>query len=304
MLSPLLAVLAAVANALASALQRKAARQEPAEENLSLRLVWHLLHRPVWFGGIASIIAGFLLQAVALGNGQLSVVQPLLALELPAALILSGFFFGSRLGRREWGASAVMAAGLAGLLVTLGPSSGKTSSVTWWEWVIGCGANLALIAAGVLWGRRASGARRAAVLGATTGCAFGLTAALMKGMTNRFSHGLLSVFTSWQLWAMIAVGAGAMFLLQSAMHAGQLLATQPGLTMADPVVAILWGVLIFHEEVRGGLFILLAVLAAAAVATAVMVLSRSPLLSGEGGEREEDDESRRKATSSPSRDEA
>ncbi|MFR0357590.1 DMT family transporter [Streptomyces sediminimaris] len=304
MLSPLLAVLAAVANALASALQRKAARREPAEENLSLRLVWHLLHRPVWFGGVASIIAGFLLQAVALGNGQLSVVQPLLALELPAALILSGFFFGSRLGRREWGASAVMAVGLAGLLIALGPSSGSTSSVTWWEWVIGCGANLMLIAAGVLWGRRASGARRAAVLGATTGCAFGLTAALMKGMTNRFSQGLISVFTSWQLWAMIIVGAGAMFLLQSAMNAGRLLATQPGLTMADPVVAILWGVLIFHEQVRGGLFILLAVLAAAAVATAVMVLSRSPLLSAEGGEREDDEAPSREAAGSPSRDQA
>ncbi|MEU8479406.1 DMT family transporter [Streptomyces hygroscopicus] len=287
MLSPLLAVLAAVANALASALQRKAAREEPEEENLRLRLVWHLLHRPVWFCGVASLIVAFLLQAVALGNGQLSVVQPLLALELPTALIIAGFLFGSRLGRREWGASAVMAMGLAGLLLALGPSGGSTSSVAWWEWAIGCGANMVLIAAGVLCGRRASGARRAAVLGTTTGCAFGLTAALMKGMMSSFSHGLLSVFTSWQLWAMIIVGAGAMFLLQSAMHAGRLLATQPGLTMADPVVAILWGVLIFHETVRGGLFILLAVLAAAAVAAAVMVLSRSPLLSGEGGERED-----------------
>ncbi|MFJ9761968.1 hypothetical protein [Streptomyces sp. NPDC101149] len=77
-------------------------------------------------------------------------VQPLLALELPAALIFSGFFFGSRLGRREWGTSAVMAVGLAGLLITLGPSGGNTSSITWWEWVIGCGANLLLVEAGIL----------------------------------------------------------------------------------------------------------------------------------------------------------
>ncbi len=293
MLSPLLAVLAAVANALASALQRKAAREEPAEENLTVRLVWHLLHRPVWFGGILAVIAGFLLQAVALGSGQLSVVQPLLSLELPAALIFSGFFFGSRLGPREWGASAIMAVGLAGLLITLGPSSGRTSSVSWTAWLIGCGANMSLVAAGVLWGRSVSGARRAAVLGATTGATFGMTAALMKGMTNAFSRGLVAVFTSWQLWAMIVAGAGAMFLLQSAMHAGKLLATQPGLTMADPVVAILWGVLVFHEKVRGGLFILLAVLAAAAVAAAVMVLSRSPLLSGESGAHEDADEAGR-----------
>ncbi|WNM33216.1 DMT family transporter [Streptomyces sp. Li-HN-5-11] len=287
MLSVLLAVLAAVANALASALQRKAAREEPAEENLSLRLVGHLLHRPVWLAGVSSLIAGFLLQAVALGAGQISLVQPVLALDLPAALILSGLFLGSRLGRREWGASAVMAAGVAGLLFALGPGDGKSSSVSWLGWLIGCGANALLILAGVLWARAESGTRRAAVLGATTGCAFGMTAALIKGVTDNYAHGLAAVFTGWQLWAMIAVGACAMFLLQSAMQAGRLLATQPGLTMVDPVIGILWGVLIFHETVRGGPYIVLAVAAAAAAAAAVTVLSRSPLLSDEAGRRED-----------------
>jgi hypothetical protein len=72
-LSVPLAVLAAIANALASVLQRKAARERPESESHNWRLVWSLLHRPIWFGGVAAIIAGFLLQAVALGNGQLSV---------------------------------------------------------------------------------------------------------------------------------------------------------------------------------------------------------------------------------------
>ncbi|MFF8594279.1 DMT family transporter [Streptomyces sp. NPDC015220] len=288
MLSPLLAVLAAVANALASALQRKAAREEPAEENLSLRLVWHLLHRPVWLAGVLSLISGFLLQAVALGFGQISLVQPLLALDLPIALVLSGFLLGSDVGRREWGASAVMAAGVAGLLFALGPSGGASSFASWQGWLIGGTANVLLIAAGVLWARRATGTRRAALLGATTGCAFGLTAALIKGVTDTYSQGLAAVFAGWRLWAMIAVGACAMFLLQSAMQAGRLLATQPGLTMADPVIGILWGVLVFHEQVRGGLFIVLAVLAAAAAAAAVMVLSRSPLLNGSSGAHGDD----------------
>lgn len=289
-LSILFAVLAAFSNALASALQRKAARNEPAEENLSPRLVWRLLHQPVWLAGILSITVSFLLQATALGTGQISMVQPLLSLELPVALILSGFFFGNRLGIREWGASAVMAAGLAGLLIALDPRGGRSASVTWVGWLIGCGANAVLIAAGLLWARGASGTRRAALLGATTGCAFGMTAGLMKGMTNTFAHGLLALFTSWQLWAMCAAGAGAMFLLQSTLHAGQLLVTQPGLTMADPVVSILWGVLIFGESVRGSLFIVLALASSTAVAAAVMVLSRSPLLAGDAGHREEADD--------------
>jgi hypothetical protein len=134
-----------------------------------------------------------------------------------------------------------------------------------------------------------AGARRAAILGAATGCAFGLTAALIKGMTDQAAHGLAGIFTSWQLYAMIVSGSGAMFLLQSAMNAGRLLATQPGLTLVDPVVSILWGVLVFQEQARGGWFVLLALAGAAVVSAAVVALARSPLLSGESGRREGDE---------------
>jgi hypothetical protein len=120
-----------------------------------------------------------------------------------------------------------------------------------------------------------------------TGCAFGFTAALIKGVTDAFSHGIGAVFTSWQLYAMIVAGAGAMFLLQSAMHAGRLLASQPGLTMSDPVVAILWGVFVFGEAVRSGVYTVLSIVGAAVVAVAVTLLTRSPLLAGQTGRGEE-----------------
>ena len=42
-------------------------------------------------GGVLAITVGFLLQTAALGNGQLSVVEPLLVLELPATLYRRGW---------------------------------------------------------------------------------------------------------------------------------------------------------------------------------------------------------------------
>lgn len=288
MLSVLLAVLAAIANALASVLQRKAARDRPESESLSWRLVRHLLHRPVWFAGVLSIIAGFLLQAAALGNGQISLVQPVLVLELPATLLLASLVFRSRLGVREWGASVMMAVGLAGLLFSLSPSQGSAAHATALRWAFASGVNVLLVAAMVMWARLAGpGARKAALLGVATGCAFGFTAALIKGVTDAFSHGIGAVFSSWQLYAMIVAGAGAMFLLQSAMHAGRLLASQPGLTMSDPVIAILWGVFVFGEAVRGGVYTILSVAGAVVVAVAVTLLTRSPLLAGQTGRGEE-----------------
>jgi len=150
----LLAVLAACANATSSVLQRKAGRNVPKRQNLSLKLVWSLAHEPVWFGGILAVIAGFLLQAAALGGGDLSVVEPILVFELPATLILASRVFGTRMRAREWGAATGMTAGLAALIYLLSPAAGRPESVRWYTWAAGIGVNLAFVAVMVGWGRR------------------------------------------------------------------------------------------------------------------------------------------------------
>lgn len=287
----LLAVLAACANATASVLQRQANQKVPRNENLSWKLIWSLLHEPVWFGGVLMVIVGFLLQATALGTGQLAVVEPILVLELPATLILASLVFESRMRQREWASAVAMTAGLAGLLYSLSPSAGRSATVRWYIWLIGIGVNLAVAGVLVAWGRHGpagrggssegSSSRQAAVLGVAAGATFGLTAALMKGMTTTFSSGIGALLASWQVYGMIAAGVLAMFLMQSAMNAGRLLAAQPGLTLSDPIVSILWGVLAFHEEVRGGMHILFAAASGVIMAAAVVALSRSPLLSEE-----------------------
>src|ERR1700748_116057 len=124
MLSYFLAVLAACANATSSVLQRKANQKVPQDENASWKQIRRLLRQPVWFAGIAAITVGFLLQASALGAGELSVVEPVLVLELPFTLIVAFRVFRSRLGPREWAPTAAMTAGLAGLLYLLAPSAG------------------------------------------------------------------------------------------------------------------------------------------------------------------------------------
>jgi drug/metabolite transporter (DMT)-like permease len=293
MLTYLLAVLAACANATSSVLQRKANAQVPRKQNLSPRLIWSLAHQPVWFGGVLAIFAGFLLQATALGSGQISVVEPVLVLELPATLLLAARVFRTRLGRREWACVAGMAAALAALLFALSPSGGRTAGVRWYAWVTGIGVNLAVAGVMVAWGRRgpaaggAGGTRGsahlAAALGVAAGSVFGLTAALMKGMTGTFSGGIAALLTSWQLYAMIAAGVLGMFLLQSAMNAGRLISAQPGLTLSDPIVSIAWGALVFNERIRGGWFIVMSVISSLVLIVAVVVLARSPLLPGHSG---------------------
>lgn len=309
MLTYALAVLAASANAVSSVLQRKANKRVPQRENMSLRQIQGLLRQPVWFGGIAAITAGFLLQASALGTGQLSVVEPILVLELPFTLIVASTVFRQRLGPREWLPTGAMTAGLAGLLFLLAPSAGGPPQLHWYGWLAGVGGNLALVGCLVLWARRGSvrpargngpgrsggspgrggedsgghgGSFRAAVVAVAAGSTFGLTAALMKATTETIAGGIGHLLTDWPVYAMVTAGVLGMFLTQSAMNAGQLIAAQPGLTLSDPLISVLWGVMAFHEQVRQGWYILGEVSCAGMIVAGVIMLARSPLLSEDG----------------------
>src|SRR5690606_30213062 len=114
------ALAAAFSNALATVLQRKAALTVPRSDTLRAGLMLDLLRRPVWLAGIAAVIAAAVCQAVALATGPLTVVQPLLVMELPLALVTGTALL--RGGRSRAGWTAVLAV-VAGLVVALGAAS-------------------------------------------------------------------------------------------------------------------------------------------------------------------------------------
>lgn len=276
MLGLLFGFLAALANAVSSVLQRRAGQEEGDDQEFSLRMILDLIRKPVWLLGILGVIAGFLFQAIGLGYGKLAQVEPILILELPFTIVLAWRFLGEGMSWLKGGAILAMTVGLAGLIYFLSPSAGKTTDVPMWKWGIAIGLGFALIGGLGWWGSRIGhDMARAAVLGAATGAGFGVTAGLMKGMTVVASHGFLMIFTAWQTYLMIVAGALSMFLLQNAMAAGKLAAAQPGFTLTDPVVAILWGVFVFDERVRHGWFLLLAVLSFALMVGAVVALSQT-----------------------------
>ncbi|HLH28037.1 MAG TPA: DMT family transporter [Acidimicrobiales bacterium] len=274
----LVAVITAVVNAASNVLQRAANRSEPRDLALSPRLVLHLLRRPLWLAGFGAVIASFLLQATALRLGTLAGVQPIIILELPLTLVGAAVALKANIGRREWLATGGAAAGVAAFLAALDPSGGSKGHAPAGSWLAAGASTVLVIGAVTAAGAASKGGRRAALLGVATGVCFGLTAALMKGMTGRLDGGIAGVLVAWQTYAMVAAGLVGMFLLQNALHAGPLVAGQPGITLADPAVAVLWGVLVFHESIRGGAFALVAVAAAVAIGVSTVALTRSPLL--------------------------
>jgi fructose-specific component phosphotransferase system IIB-like protein len=79
-----------------------------------------------------------------------------------------------------------------------------------------------------------------------------------------------------------------MFLASNAFQAGSLAASQPGLTIVDPLVAGALGVVLFGESLRHNPLILSGeVLAVAVVIASVIMLSQSPLVQDEDASESE-----------------
>ncbi|WP_433220105.1 DMT family transporter [Microtetraspora malaysiensis] len=276
----ILAVCAAACNALSSVLQRRAARTAPQSEAFKLSLLWDMMRRPVWLGGIGAMIGGFLFQASALNFGMLSLVQPLLIMELPFTMLIIWLRFGIKLDRNLWMAIISVTLGLALLLASAGPGGGHRAP-TAQDWVITaivCGG-IAAFLIGMAKIRR--GSHRAALLGITSGLGFAVTAALMKESTRLFDTEKAAVLTTWPVYAMVAAGIFSVFVLQTALQSGSLVVVQPTLNVTDPVTSIGLGVALFGESIRLGGWIVLELLGVGLIFYGSVKLAQSPHIRGQ-----------------------
>ena len=279
MLVPVLFALgAALSNALATVLQRKAALSVPRSDQLRAGLLLDLLRRPVWLAGIAAVVLAAVCQAVALATGPLTVVQPLFVLELPLALMIAAVLLDGRLPPAGWAAVAAVVTGLAVALAAAAPAGNRTQ-VPMSHWIpalaVCTAALVGLVAAGL---RRPEGRARAACFGLATAIAYATTAALMKTSMHTLDDGGITAFlTTWQTYGFALYGAAALFLLEHAMQAGPLVASQPALTLGDAGLSLVLGIVVYAETVRTGWWLLPQLLGVALVATGVLALAALPL---------------------------
>jgi drug/metabolite transporter (DMT)-like permease len=279
LLSYVCAALAAAGNAVGNVLQRKASLEESPDRPFGLGFLRDVIRRPVWLLGFSGLVASFVLQAIALGLGELSAVEPIITLEVPLTVLVASRVFGGRIGRAEWTSIFAMTAGMITLIAALNPQPGDETHVDHLTYVLAGGGTAATIVALVLASRRGSQFWRTGFLGASAGTSFGLTATLVKETATQFSeHGVLGVLTTWQTYVAVGFGVLGVVIMQWALHTGPLLAAQPGFTLMDPLVSILWGVLVFNEMTRTGPWLVLATFGGVAVGAGVAMLARSPLL--------------------------
>jgi drug/metabolite transporter (DMT)-like permease len=278
-----LALGAALANALTSVFQRMGVERAPADSTLRLSLLVYALRRRIWLLGFALMIVSFLLQAVALHFGQLSQVQPILTTELVFLVVILALWFGFAITRRELFGSLAVTGGLAGFLYFANPEYG-TQPPSLLEWIITGAACCAAIAAAIVLALRGPRWWRAAMFGTAAAICFAVTAACTKQVSGYAATDAGSLYRHWQTYALAIFGTLAVFLAQNAFHAGPIVASQSTIVLIDPLASILIGIGLFGDNLRtSGPWGPLEALSLLVMFAGAFSLAHSPLVSGMKG---------------------
>jgi hypothetical protein len=230
---------------------------------------------PGWLVALLVEALGFAFHAIALHEGTLVLVQPLLATTLVFALVVR-----RRLDRgvvvpaEVWWAGLLVVA-LAVFLLTVSPLDARPQAPDPIPTALVTGlASLAFVAA--LAGSSRWPGRRPMLLGLAAGICSAATAALVKTAGNVLtSRGVLTMVGHWSFWAALVAGATGIALTQLAFQAGPLSASLPSMQTANPVLSVVIGTSIYDEPFRQSpVYIVAAVAGLVATLVAVAALSR------------------------------
>jgi drug/metabolite transporter (DMT)-like permease len=216
-----LALAGAGSFAVSSVLQQRDARETPAADAMSWRLIADLLQRPMWLVGMGCVLFGFALQALALSFAPVAVVEPVIGTELVLALPLASRLRKRRLGRREWLGAAGVSTGVGLFLAVSSPKGGNPEPdlLAWLS--VGLPA-LGVAGCAVLCAGKEETRRRAVLLAVAAGVCFALLALVLQSLVALFALGPSVAFLSWQPYVLAALGPVAFTIAQSAYQAAPL----------------------------------------------------------------------------------
>lgn len=285
MMTVILSALASVLLGVGFVLQQRAAARAPMRDLLTLRLFADLLRYREWVLGLLSMVSGQVLSGLALGQGRLTIVEPVLATNLLFALFLATRLSGERLGRAEWAGVVALSAGVAAFTLTVRWSdTWNPSLLVAARWPSAGG--MALLALLLAWvgHRRTKPESQATLYAAGAGLCFGVQDALTRRVIGSLEGGQwLSVVADWPAYCLVAVAIGGLLLMQSAFRLAPLRVSLPLVTSLEALGGIVLGILVYGDGLNiAPLALAVEGLSLAAMVAGVFVVGRHPVLASGG----------------------
>ncbi|ODQ94846.1 DMT family transporter [Mycolicibacterium holsaticum] len=278
----LLAIGAAAFIAIGDVIHQRQAHEVTDEPVGHAELLLRLLRDRRWWLGSLVAAAGFGLQAAALGLGSVLMVQAVLVTSLLFALPIYARLAHRRVTRWEWTWAVLLAVSVA-VIVTVGNPTAGQARGTFEVWTVVLAVLGPLLAVCLIGARILTGPASAVLLALASGVLWGLFAVLTKGVVDQLHLGGWALLRTPELYAWAAVAIAGTAWQQAAFRAGALTASLPTMTVAEPVVASVLGVVVLGESLRPDDAGWLALV----VAVGVMVVATAALARGEAASAEQ-----------------
>ena len=226
-----------------------------------LLLVRRLLDQPLWLLGWAANLLGFLAQALALHIGSVALVQPLLTTQLLFTLPLTMWLTQHPPLARDWAAVLSMCAGVVVFLSVRGaaPTDGLAQRP---KVLLALAFAAIAVVMTVVLAQGREPTVHAATIGVGAGICFAVSAVLIKlTTTDLLSRAVLATALDWPGYALAISTVIGLLLGQQAYAAASLAVAVAAMSVTNPLVSYLIGVLAFHVRPPTGVGTLAAVAA-------------------------------------------
>jgi hypothetical protein len=249
----LIAVVLAVAGAItfgaSDVIEQRATHKVAKRPPLDLKLFADLAANRLWLIGITVDITASVMQAFALHFGPLALVQPILVLDLLFAVVITYVLARRRPDRVIATGVLCCTGGLVLFLAVARPQSPPVSVGPSILLPLGVGIAVTIALCLIAWRVSAQTFLPLATAFAC-GVIFGVTAFLLKELTQTIGLGFSPPSQQWPLYAFIVAEPLGFLLNQNAFQESSLIAPVLAIrTVTDPLVAIGIGLVWLNEQI-------------------------------------------------------
>lgn len=206
-----------------------------------------------WWLGVLTSLTGGLFLILALAHGEISVVQPLVNLNILVAILAGVLALGERLSRIEWIGAMAMVGGAVLLSVSAGaavvPPPGFEAPVLALTTV-----SVAVVVA-ILVATRVDRRPPEILFAAAGGLTFGLANVHLKvltihlgGVTGGLGSLVVAAVADWALWGVVAANAVGFVCFQMALSNGRVSVVNTLNTIGSVVLPVASGFVAFGEQ--------------------------------------------------------
>jgi hypothetical protein len=135
-----------------------------------------------------------------------------------------------------------------GLFVAFGDPAGGNENTSNSQWAIAIGLLSVLSVLLLVFGNRGGLGMKAAVYGTVAGILFGLSSALTKPTLDFLHESVGTMLSHWECYALAVAGVLGFVLQQVSLGTGRLAPSVATVSVANPLVGILIGILLLDER--------------------------------------------------------